>query len=224
MTAGIDNISAMIRDERLRRGMTQEELGELVGVGKAQISKIESGKGLTIKTVTKVLGALGLSASVSLKSEQRVGRRAVGYIIAVINEFAAAHRMTVREAGNYLLRYKGIDFLAEHYEAEHLLSLDGSVQDLTRVCINNGGGAEVDKSLNEHTKSKSQYLVEGITKDIVCFLMEEEEGFELSEALGIFYNSDTFAKLTDEETGLYIESSSFAYEILKSELKYGKIQ
>jgi hypothetical protein len=70
---------------------------------------------------------------------------------------------------------------------------------------------------------RMQYLVEGITKDIVCFLMEEE-GFELSEALSIFYNSDTFAKLTDEETGLYIESSSFVYEILKSELKYGKIQ
>lgn len=70
---------------------------------------------------------------------------------------------------------------------------------------------------------RMQYLVEGITKDIVCFLMEEE-GFELSEALSIFYNSDTFAKLTDEETGLYVESSSFVYEILKSELKYGKIQ
>ena len=70
---------------------------------------------------------------------------------------------------------------------------------------------------------RMQYLVEGITKDIVCFLMEEE-GLELSEALGVFYNSDTFAKLTDEETGLYIESSSFVYEILKSELKYGKIQ
>ena len=142
MTAGIDNIGAMIRNERLRSGMTQEELGELVGVGKAQISKIESGKGLTIKTVTKVLGALGLSASVSFKSEQRIGRKVVGYIVAAINEFAAAHRMTVREAGNYLLRYKGIDFLAEHYEAEHLLSLDDSVQDLTRVCINNGGGVQ----------------------------------------------------------------------------------
>ena len=26
--------------------------------------------------------------------------------------------MTVREAGNYLNRYKGLDFLAEHYAAE----------------------------------------------------------------------------------------------------------
>ena len=70
---------------------------------------------------------------------------------------------------------------------------------------------------------RMQYLVEGITKDIVCFLMDEEE-YELAEALGVFYNSETFATLTDEETGLYIESSSFVYEVLKSELKYGKIQ
>ena len=70
---------------------------------------------------------------------------------------------------------------------------------------------------------RMQYLVEGITKDIVCFLMDEE-GYELTEALGVFYNSETFAKLSDEETGLYVESSSYVYEILKSELKYGKIQ
>ena len=68
-----------------------------------------------------------------------------------------------------------------------------------------------------------QYLVEGITKDITCFLIEEE-GYGLPEALGILYNSETFAKLTDEETGLYIESSSYVYEILKSELKYGRIK
>lgn len=142
MIAGIDNIGAMIRNERLRRDMTQEELGELVGVGKAQISKIESGKGLTIKTVTKVLGALGLSASVSFKKEQKIDRKVIGYIVAAINEFATAYNMSIREAGNYLLRYKGIDFLAEHYEAEHLLSFDDSVQDLTRVCLNNGGGVQ----------------------------------------------------------------------------------
>lgn len=58
MNIEINKIGALIRDERMRRGMTQEELGAKVGVGKAQISKIESGKGLTIKTVTKVLDAL----------------------------------------------------------------------------------------------------------------------------------------------------------------------
>lgn len=223
MTARIDNIGAMIRNERLRRGMTQEELGELVGVGKAQISKIESGKGLTIKTVTKVLGALELSASVSLKSEQRIDKRIIGYIVAAINEFAAAHRMTTREASNYLVRFKGVDFLAEHYEAEHLLSFDDSVQDLTRVCLNNGGGAQTSDTLKRHLPPKSQYLIEGITKDIIIYLMDDE-GYDLTEALSIFHNSETFAKLSDEDTGLYIESSAYVYEILKSELKYGKIK
>ena len=140
MTAKIENIGQMIRSERLMRGMTQEELGERVGVGKAQISKIESGKGLTVKTITKVLEALGLSASVKLSNDQRIDKRVIGYVVAAINEFARTHQITTREASNYLTRFKGIDFLTEHYEAEHLLSFDDSVQDLTRVCFNNGGG------------------------------------------------------------------------------------
>lgn len=142
MDARIDKIGALIRDERVRRGMTQEELGEKVGVGKAQISKIESGRGLTIKTVMRVLDALNLSASVQLQTSQPVNRRVIGYVVASISEFAKAHDMTIREASNYLNRYKGLDFLTQHYEAEHLLSLQDSVQDLTRVCRNNGGGIQ----------------------------------------------------------------------------------
>ena len=136
----INKIGALIRDERVRRGMTQEELGAKVGVGKAQISKIESGKGLTIKTVTKVLDALNLSATVRLVGARNIDKRVIGYIVAVISEFAKAYNMTIREASNYLNRYKGLEFLTEHYEAEHLLSLDDSVQDLARVCYSNGGG------------------------------------------------------------------------------------
>ena len=68
-----------------------------------------------------------------------------------------------------------------------------------------------------------QYLIEGITKDIIIYLMDDE-GCDLPEALNVFHNSDTFAKLTDENTGLYIESSAYVYETLKSELKFGKIK
>lgn len=138
----IENIGLMIRNERLRKGLTQEELGERIGVGKAQISKIESGKGLTIKTVTKVLDALGMSVSVVLQNTQAVDKNVIAYVIAAISEFAKAHHISVREASNYLIRFKGIDFLTEHYDAEHLLSFDDSVQDLTLVCLNNGGGIQ----------------------------------------------------------------------------------
>ena len=138
----IENIGLLIRNERLRKGFTQEELGERVGVGKAQISKIESGKGLTIKTVTKVLDALGMSASVSLQNNQVMDKNVIGYVVAAISEFAKTHHISVREANNYLIRYKGIDFLTEHYDAEHLLSFEDNVQDLTQVCLNNGGGIQ----------------------------------------------------------------------------------
>lgn len=142
MVNRLENIGSIIRDERLRKGLTQEELGERVGVGKAQISKIESGKGLTIKTVTKVLDALGLSASVVLNNEHESepDKNVIAYIVAVISEFAKTHHLSVREASNYLIRFKGIDFITEHYDAEHLLSFDDSVQDLTQICLNNGGG------------------------------------------------------------------------------------
>lgn len=142
MTNSIENIGLMIRNERLRKGLTQEELGERVGVGKAQISKIESGKGLTIKTVTKVLDALGMSASVILQNTQTIDKNVIAYVVAAISEFAKIHHISVREANNYLIRFKGLDFLTEHYDAEHLFSFEDSVQDLTQVCLNNGGGIQ----------------------------------------------------------------------------------
>ena len=142
MTNRIENIGLMIRDERLRKGLTQEELGERVGVGKAQISKIESGKGLTIKTVTKVLDALGMSASVILQNTQTIYKNVIAYVVTAISEFAKTHHISVREANNYLIRFKGLDFLTEHYDAEHLFSFEDSVQDLTQVCLNNGGGIQ----------------------------------------------------------------------------------
>lgn len=142
MTNRLENIGSIIRNERIRKRLTQEELGERVGVGKAQISKIESGKGLTIKTVTKVLDALGISASVVLKNEPEIDKNVIAYIVATISEFAKSYHLSVREASNYLIRFKGIDFLTEHYDAEHLLSFDDSVQDLMQVCLNNGGGIQ----------------------------------------------------------------------------------
>ncbi|MEG1904519.1 MAG: DUF3791 domain-containing protein [Bacteroidales bacterium] len=139
MDIEINDIGSLIRNERLRRGITQEELGGKVGVGKAQISKIESGKGLTIKTVKRVLDALNLSARIHLVDSSGIDKRVIGYIVVVISEFAKTYDMTIREASNYLNRYKGFDFLTEHYEVEHLLSLEDCIQDLTRICYNNGG-------------------------------------------------------------------------------------
>ncbi len=46
---------------------------------------------------------------------------------------------------------------------------------------------------------------------------------DLQEAISTFHNSETFAKLEDFSTGLYIESPAYVYNLLMSELKNGKL-
>ena len=56
----IDLLGVAIRKARQERNLTQEELGLLVGVQKAQISKIENSvKKARIETILKVFEALG---------------------------------------------------------------------------------------------------------------------------------------------------------------------
>lgn len=55
----LDLIGQMIKEVRKERKLTQEELGKLVGVQKAQISKLESGSvNVTVATILKVFEAL----------------------------------------------------------------------------------------------------------------------------------------------------------------------
>lgn len=88
----------------------------------------------------KKTNTLGLSTSAKPVSPKKIDKRIIGYVVAVINEFAKTYNLTVRQASNYLNRYGGLEFLIEHYEAEHLLSIEDSVEDLARVCRNHGGG------------------------------------------------------------------------------------
>lgn len=55
----LEVLGAMIRKVRLERNLTQEELGKLIGVQRAQISKLENNTtNVTMETILKVFGAL----------------------------------------------------------------------------------------------------------------------------------------------------------------------
>lgn len=55
----VELIGEMIRTVRLERNLTQEELGKLVGVQRAQISKLENNTtNVTMETILRVFGAL----------------------------------------------------------------------------------------------------------------------------------------------------------------------
>ena len=61
------------------------------------------------------------------------------YYTMCVSAFSNEKCLSQCEAFNYLYDHQGIDFLIDCYEAEHTLSLDDAVDDLTMVCRNNGG-------------------------------------------------------------------------------------
>ena len=66
----MDVLGKMIKSARQERNLTQEELGKLVGVQKAQISKLEnSANSASIDTVLKVFKALKAEISFNVKIE-----------------------------------------------------------------------------------------------------------------------------------------------------------
>jgi predicted XRE-type DNA-binding protein len=65
-------LSYMIKKARQQRNLTQEQLGELVGVQKAQISKLESSaNSATVDTIVKVFKALKAEINFNVKIENK---------------------------------------------------------------------------------------------------------------------------------------------------------
>jgi HTH-type transcriptional regulator / antitoxin HipB len=68
----IDLLGQTIKQVRQERNLTQEQLGELVGVQKAQISKIENSvKNARFETILKVFDALGAKVNFNVELKNR---------------------------------------------------------------------------------------------------------------------------------------------------------
>lgn len=65
-------IGEAIKKAREGRNLTQAQLGEMIGVKRAQISKIESGKNITFATIARVFKAMGISAKLDMGALGRV--------------------------------------------------------------------------------------------------------------------------------------------------------
>lgn len=63
-------------------------------------------------------------------------------------------------------------------------------------------------------------MKEGLTVDLIELLMKEFH-LDYKEAIGVFYDSDLYAKLCDRATGLYFQGPLYVYSFLKSELQKG---
>ena len=53
-------------EARLSQNLTQEQLGEKIGVQKAQISRLERGKSISLSSITRVFKAMGIPLSLEM--------------------------------------------------------------------------------------------------------------------------------------------------------------
>lgn len=66
------HIGEAIKAARKEKNMTQEQLGELMGVKKAQVSRIESGQTFNLSTVARAFKAMGLHVNLEVEGGMKV--------------------------------------------------------------------------------------------------------------------------------------------------------
>ncbi len=64
------HVGEAIKQARKKKNMTQEELGELMGVKKAQISRIESGQTFNLNTVIRAFKAMGIHLNLEIVEDE----------------------------------------------------------------------------------------------------------------------------------------------------------
>ena len=61
------HVGEAIKQARESKNLTQAELGERLGVHRAQICRLESGKSITLASMMRVFNALGVQVSLDMK-------------------------------------------------------------------------------------------------------------------------------------------------------------
>lgn len=63
----------------------------------------------------------------------------IGFLVALINEFANRFGLTDKQAYEYISRFGGIEMFIEHYNILHTLSFADMVEGMASFCKRQGG-------------------------------------------------------------------------------------
>lgn len=69
------------------------------------------------------------------------------------------------------------------------------------------------------TEGQIKMMQEDMYAELIQILIEKY-GYTLEKAMDTLYNSETFARLQDANTGLYYQSPGYVYSFLNSELSF----
>lgn len=71
--------------------------------------------------------------------DKKLAHNIIEYVNCCVGTFANRLNLTLSQSYAYLRRFNGINFLIDCYEAEHTLSIEDAVEDLTALCKKHGG-------------------------------------------------------------------------------------
>lgn len=105
-----------IKEARLRKGITQEELGKMIGVQRAAVNKYESGLVVNLKrtTISKIANALGVKASwLMCADEEETAENEKKPILVIEDERTAEFvslfsQLTPEQQDLFLAQIKGV--------------------------------------------------------------------------------------------------------------------
>ena len=99
---------------------------------------IISGKNKKGSAKTIVISEIVVSLHHDFKDAD-MSKYEIPFFTACIQAFGRRFDMTRQAAFRYLHKHKGLAFLIEFYDVEHLQSMDETIDDLLIICQKNGG-------------------------------------------------------------------------------------
>lgn len=133
------SLGMIIREERKKKGLTQVQLGKLIGLKESRVSKIEHGAPITPEVASFILGKMGSALQINVVDNNSYDPELGDFVVSVIANFADEKKISLSQAYTYIVTFKGMDFLRQHQDIEKTLSNHEIVNDVSRVCANNGG-------------------------------------------------------------------------------------
>lgn len=107
--------------------------------GTASGGFVQHGAPITPEVASFILGKMGSALQINVVDKSGFNSEESDFVVSVINNFADEKKVPLTQAYSYIVTFKGMDFLRQYQDIEKTLSNYEIVNDVSRVCANNGG-------------------------------------------------------------------------------------
>ena len=104
------SLGMIIREERKKKGLTQAQLGRLIGLKESRVSKIEHGAPITPEVASFILGKMGSALQINVVDKSGFNSEESDFVVSVINNFADEKKVPLTQAYSYIVTFKGMGF------------------------------------------------------------------------------------------------------------------